>query len=127
MRLHHIGIACQSIVDFKARLGGLFPITKEGPIVKDPVQDATLCMVEIGGGLRLELIEGSPVQNALKKNITYYHLCFSVTDIDVTIQSMQEKGCVLVSPSKPAVLFHGKKVAFLYTPMGLIEFLEEEE
>ena len=127
MKLHHIGIACQDIAEFKGRLSKLFPIVEDGPIVKDPLQDATLCIVEMEGGLRMELIEGSPVQQAIKKNITYYHLCFTVKDIDKTVQSMQEQGCIIVSHSKPAVLFNDRKVAFLYTPIGLVELLEEAE
>ena len=37
------------------------------------------------------------------------------------------RGGVLVSEPKPAVLFGGRRVAFLYTRIGLIELLEEND
>jgi hypothetical protein len=33
---------------------------------------------------------------------------------------------VVVSPPKPAVLFGGRLVAFVLTPLGLLEFLNDE-
>ena len=46
-------------------------------------------------------------------------------DIEKEISRFEEKGCVVVSELKPAILFGGKRVAFLMTPTGLIELVEE--
>jgi len=41
-----------------------------------------------------------------------------------SIDLLSKQGCRLVSPATPAVLFAGRKVAFLLGPMGLLELLE---
>lgn len=124
IEFHHIGLACKDIKSFKEALRNLFQISHETEIVDDPEQNAKVCIVEILNGLKLELIQGKPVENLVKKSITYYHLCFRVDNIDETIEYLSQKGCLLIQKPKPATLFNGQRVAFLYTPIGLIELFE---
>ena len=126
MEFHHIGVACQDIQRYKEVLVKLFSISNESDIIQDSEQDAELCMVELNNGLKLELIQGKPVENLIKKGITYYHLCFSVDNIDEAIEHMSSRNSLIVKEPKPAILFSGKKVAFLHTPIGLIELLEKK-
>lgn len=127
MAFHHIGIACRDIQGFKEILKKMFPRSQESDIVYDPEQDASVCMVALGNGLNLELIQGKTVENLVNKGITYYHLCFSVDNIDEAIEYMSSRGCMTVKESRPAVLFNGGKVGFLHTPLGLIELVEKQE
>jgi methylmalonyl-CoA/ethylmalonyl-CoA epimerase len=127
MEFHHIGIACRDIQGFKEILKKMFPGSQESDIVYDAEQGTRLCMVALGNGLNLELIQGKTVENLIKKGITYYHLCFSVDNIDEAIEYLSSRGCMTVKESKPAALFSGKKVAFLHTPLGLIELVEKQE
>jgi methylmalonyl-CoA/ethylmalonyl-CoA epimerase len=127
MKFHHIGIACKDIESVKNSLAQLFPLAILGDVTYDRVQDAKLCMIELEDGTKLELIQGKPVESLLKKNYTYYHLCFSVANLDETIRDFNSKGVLSVADPAPACLFGGSRIAFLYTPMGLVELLEDPE
>lgn len=126
MKLHHVGVAC---LDIKQKLNELKLtqlVISATPIVYDSKQSAELCMLQMAGGYNLELISGKPVESIVKKNITYYHLCYIVEDINDSIETLTKNGFILVSPPKEAILFDGRLVAFLYGPFGLIEILNEK-
>ena len=99
----------------------------EGKAVKrcfDPLQEVELCLFE-AGNLKIELVSGEKVKNFLRRGTKIYHICFEVDNLERKIENLINKGCILVSSPKPAILFEGRRVAFLITPMGfLIELLE---
>ena len=127
-KFHHIGVACDDIEHTRQFIGSFMDVVSESKIVFDELQNATLCMLSISGGLQIELIEGEQVKSLLKRGISYYHTCYSVQDIEKAILYLQTKGNVFViSDAKPAILFNDHKVAFLKTPLGVIELLEEKQ
>lgn len=125
MKIHHVGIACRNIEKAICSYGKLFHIVSQTDIVFDPEQNANLCLVKTDTGLDVEFISGEQVAGLLKTHIPYYHLCYEVDSIESTIRSFEEGGAFVVSSLKPAVLFSGKRVAFLMTKTGLIELLEK--
>ena len=125
MKIHHIGIVCKNIEKAVRDYGKLFEIVEQSPVVYDELQKAQLCMVKTNTGLDVEFISGEQVEGLLKQKVSYYHLCYSVSDIDKEISHFEENGALTISAPKPAVLFGGKRVAFLLTKSGLIEFVEE--
>ncbi len=125
MRLHHFGIACADIGPVKEWVKQTHRIVDEGKPVSDPLQQATLVLMRTADGMLIELIQGGQIQNVIKRGITLYHICYSVEDIDQTVKDFESKGAKVISAPQPAVLFKGKKVAFLQTPMGMIELLED--
>jgi methylmalonyl-CoA/ethylmalonyl-CoA epimerase len=127
MEFHHIGVVCKDIEACKESLLKLFPGAEVGETVFDTLQNAHLCMLTLKGGMQVELISGETVMALSRKGITYYHLCFGVPDIAKAIDDLTFGGAMIVSDPKPAALFDKRKVAFLHTPMGLIELLEEDE
>lgn len=127
MRLHHIGIAVKSVQKAAREYRVLLGAEVTAPVIYDPVQDAILCMMKTEDGMRLELVEGKPVEQYLLKKIRMYHICCVTRDLEAEIARMRHSGGVLVSEPKPAVLFGGRRVAFLYTRIGLIELLEEND
>ena len=74
--------------------------------------------------MNVEFIAGDQVAN-LGKGVSYYHLCYTVEKLDEAILDFEDKGAVVVSTPKPAILFDGKRVAFLLIRSGLIELLED--
>ena len=126
MKFHHVGIACHDIEASEKQLLGLFPnlISSSKPVY-DKHQDATLQLFETSPGIYLELVSGKAVEAMLKKGIETYHTCFEVADITLALERAQREGAILISPPKPAILFDGRKVAFLKTFLGIIELLEE--
>ena len=102
-----------------------FSVSFDSGPVHDPLQDADLSLLQINHGFALELVSGPIVQDMLRRKNTYYHLCYQVGDISESISSLESGGCRLISGPVPAVLFGGRPVAFLLSPLGLMELLGE--
>lgn len=81
-------------------------------------------MLSLKDGSRVELVSGNIVSTYLKNRVSYYHVCYEVHEIEEAIVEMKAAGAIVISPPKPAVLFEGWLVAFLMTPMGLVELLD---
>ena len=125
MKIHHLGIACSNIEEALFGFGKYHTIVKKSDIVYDDLQNAHLCMVTTDLGLDFEFISGDQVARLVKKGISYYHVCYEVDDIVKTINDYVAQGAILISDIKPAILFAGKRVAFLYLSYGLIELVEQ--
>lgn len=125
MKLDHIGIATKSIHKQLEDYRKILSVKHISDVVYDPIQESYLCIIELDDGIRLELVEGKPVENYLSKGILMYHMCYKVENLEEKISQILCQGGVLVSEPRQAVLFEGRRVAFLYTRIGLIELLEE--
>jgi len=126
MKFHHVGVACRNIEEEIGNISKIHQVIKKSPIVFDKEQNAELVLLTLSDGTNIELISGKPVETLLKKNITYYHLCFEVDDIDLEIERLVNEHAFLISPPKPAILFDNRKVAFLNVSYGMIELLNSK-
>ena len=127
MNFHHIGIATEEIKDCKAVLESMCDVKQASGVIFDPEQGAYLCMLELANGFKFELVQGKVVEHLVKKGITCYHLCFCVADIEAEVKRLTADNALLIKNPAPAVLFNGRKVAFLQTQIGLIELLEQRD
>jgi len=125
MRFHHIGVACSDLTKVLAWIRRSHEISDETEPVFDPLQNATLVMLRTVDGLAIELISGEMVKTVVKRGMAFYHVCYSVDDLDVAVTELSASGAMLISAPKETVLFGGKRVAFLQSPMGIIELLEQ--
>ena len=125
MKIHHIGIACKNINKAIKAYSSMYNVISISEIIHDNLQNADLCILKTDTGLDVEFISGEQVANLLKTRVSYYHLCYSTNNIESEIAHFEENGCLVVSDLKPAILFGGKRAAFLMTPTGLIELVEE--
>ena len=66
----------------------------------------------------------SAVDIFIEKNITYYHVCYEVENLEESIQTFDKS--IIISKPAEAVLFNNRRVAFIMTPIGIVELLEEE-
>lgn len=131
MTIDHIGIVVGSLdasSEYYERHFGLRPV---GGRIIDPLQDVELQFLQDDSGTRLELIRplsaDSPVARALKHGGGLNHICYQVTDLDASVQSLIAVDAKLVREPQPAVAFNGRRVAFLYTRQReLVEFVEAE-
>lgn len=126
MKIHHIGIATKNIEESLKKYEFFFNIKRKSEIVFDQEQNSYLIFLETNEGLNVEFISGEKVANIVEKGIYYYHLCYEVDDIELTIERFNKKGAIIISPPKPAKLFNNRKVAFVYASDGIVEFLEKE-
>lgn len=125
LKIHHIGIVCKDIPKAVNEYKKLYNTKEVSEIIHDKLQNADLCMLKTTTGLDVEFISGERVANLLKAKISYYHLCYSVANMEKAIAHFENNGSLIVSEPKPAILFGGKRVAFLMTRIGLIELVEE--
>jgi methylmalonyl-CoA/ethylmalonyl-CoA epimerase len=125
MKFHHIGIACSDIERAIEDFGKFHAIVAKSQIVYDPLQKSRLCMVTTDTGLDVEFIAGEKVAGLVKKGITYYHICYEVENLEQAIAHYLSRDAKMISEPKPAILFGGRRVAFLYLPYGFVELLEE--
>jgi methylmalonyl-CoA/ethylmalonyl-CoA epimerase len=126
-RFHHVGLACRSIDKELASLGGL-GYSAAGERFSDPRQGITGLFVE-GIGPRLELLEpleGSTVLDPwLGGGGRMYHLAYEVKDMDGSIAAAAQARARLVSDPVPAVVYEGRRIAFLLLGARLlIELIE---
>ncbi len=126
MKFHHVGIACKNIDEEIANISKIHQVIEQSPKVFDKEQNAELILLTLADGTKLELISGKQVETLLKKNITYYHLCFEVDDINTEVDRLVNEGAFLISAPKPAVLFNNREVAFLNVSYGMIELLNSK-
>ena len=122
----HLGIACDDMVACKNFIRSTMDVVNESETIFYENQNASVCVLTLSGGVQLELITGSVVANLVKKGTTYYHTCYSVPDIEEAISFLKrEHNASLISGIKPGKLFNGRRVVFLYTPIGIVELLED--
>ncbi len=124
LRFHHFGIACHDLSLVRAFVKSTHAIVSDSGMIHDPKQDVDLCLLTERSGLRLELVSGGVVAKQVAKGITYYHNCYEVEDLDAGIRWLRKSGCMPVLGPIEAVLFGNRRVAFLMSPMGLVELLE---
>lgn len=121
MTFHHIGIATKNIDEGYQYIKNNFKIVEETEVIYDPKQDAYLKLIKTED-TTIELVTGKIVDKLLKKGISYYHICYGVENIDRTLENMEN--VFVISEPKEAILFDYARVAFIMTPLGIIELLE---
>ena len=123
-RVHHVGVACRAIEPARSWVHATHRVRADSGVVHDPNQRADLCLLSLDDGAALELVAGPAVAGLVERGHSYYHLCYEVADLDATVAGLDAERCRPVAPPSPAVLFDGRRVAFLLGPAGLIELLE---
>jgi methylmalonyl-CoA/ethylmalonyl-CoA epimerase len=120
MKFHHIGIASKDLKKSFEFVKKNFEILSASEVIYDEKQDASLQIIYTKD-LSIELVSGNVVEKLIQNKTTYYHMCYEVEDIHQAIENFQ--GAILVSSPKEAILFDNRLVAFLMTPLGLVELL----
>ena len=121
MNFHHIGIATKNIEKTLEWVTEHFQIINISDKVYDENQDAYLQMIETID-VNIELVSGNIVEKFIKKYMTYHHVCYEVDNLQEAMKSFK-KSIVISNPAK-AILLDNRKVAFLLTPIGIVELLE---
>ncbi len=124
LRFHHVGIACRDLPKIRQFVKATHRIVADSGVVSDPWQDVDLCLLTDESGLRYELVSGPVVAAQIAKGASYYHSCYEVDDIGEGVAFLKRHGCLPVLGPVEAILFGGRKVVFLMSPMGLVELLE---
>ena len=113
-RISHIGIAVEAIAEtlpFFREVLGLSEVDL------DDADGARIVGLSAGESL-VELLEaddpGSPIGRFVaKRGAGIHHICFSVDDLDATLERCRQAGIALID-DKPRVGAEGKRIAFLH-------------
>ncbi len=130
MRLHHVGVVVPSITDALAHYRTALNLEPTGSPVYDPHQDARVVMLaDAADGPGLELIEPgsptSPVARQAERGGGLAHTCYEAADLEAELARLRAAGAMPVRAPAPAVLFGGRRVAFVFLrTRHLIELLE---
>ena len=124
MNFHHIGIATNDIEKCLSFVNDNFEVIASTNTIYDPNQNAELVLITTKSVV-LELVSGPLVSEFIKKQQTYYHICYEVDDLDKSIAEFQQS--IVISKPTKAILFNNRRVAFIMTPIGIIELLESRE
>lgn len=124
MKIHHLGIATNNLDNAVKFINNTHTvISQRGPLL-DVNLNADLILLEVKEGLSIELVSGPVVESLVRKKINLYHFCYEVNDMKFFINKFISNGATLIKRPTPAKLFNDRKVAFLITPCGIIELLE---
>lgn len=125
MRFHHMGIACLHIPTALDFIQKSFDVIDVSEIIFDSHQNVDLCLVTVKGDTHIELVSGVTVEKFVSKKQFLYHTCWLVDDIEQAIEKLYQNGAMLISAPTQAILFDNRRVAFLFSEIGIVELLEE--
>lgn len=128
LTFHHLGYATHAIEESLKTFSFLgYSLHR---IEEDEVNHARLALLVRQGSPDIELVEGfgdfSPVKNILDKNgVCPYHVCYASESFEAAIVDFRKNGFSLLFKPRPASLFDGRRICYLYhRNMGLMELLE---
>jgi methylmalonyl-CoA/ethylmalonyl-CoA epimerase len=130
MRIHHLGIVVPALEPALEQYQRVLGFELEGGPVFDAAQDCHLAMLVDAGGARIELIAPasgeSPVAAQAKKGGGLAHVCYEVDSLDQEISRLRRERAIVVRPPVGAVLFGGRRVAFLFMKGNMLVELVEK-
>lgn len=125
LNFHHVGIACRDMEKAAQFVRSTHTIVGDSGCVFDERQNIHVQLLRDRSGLAIELINGPVVADLIQRDITYYHICYEVADLNAAVQNLLTQGCIKALGPIKATLFDDREVAFLMSPLGLIELLEK--
>lgn len=113
-RISHIGIAVEAIAETLPFFREVLGLSE---VELDDADGARIVGLRAGEPL-VELLEaddpGSPIGRFVaKRGAGIHHICFSVDDLDGTLERCRQAGIALID-DKPRVGAEGKRIAFLH-------------
>ena len=128
MTVHHIGYLVDNI-EQAIETFGLLGYSLACETIFDETRRIYLALIS-QGKMVIELIQ--PERDSYLWNLRSrfknapYHICYSCADLDLSCQMLRKKGFFPVRKPEPAILFHNRRVCFLFhRQIGFVELLED--
>lgn len=125
----HIDHVARIVADVDTYLRNSF-LPVPGPTVYDPLQDADVCFIDLGGGQpRLELVQPRSPRSrvygaAQQQPNALHHVCFRVPDVEEAQDRITRHRMIHIWGPVPAVALGGQPVVFAYSRnREIIEFV----
>ena len=116
LRINHLGIATNGLVDATARMARLFEMEADH-LETVPEQKVKTAFFPVGES-SLEFLESTDVEGPIGKFIAkrgpgIHHVCFEEDDIEAAVTMLMTKGVRMID-EKPRTGAHGCRVAFIH-------------
>lgn len=128
--LHHIGFVVQSIAGTANGFASAIGARWDAKVTYDPLQQVRVTFLSRDTpGPLIELVEPaepkSPVSNFVSAGGGLHHLCYEVISLDDELRRARSLGNLVVKRPLPAVVFGGRRIAWVFTKQKLLlEYLE---
>jgi hypothetical protein len=130
-KIHHFGLVVPSIETYLQQ-SSMWEL--RSPIVEDPLQKARLCMIGLVDDASPAIVElvqplgdDSPTSRAASKGVGCHHVCLSVATAAAGDAMIAQHRLLPVTRWKPAALFSGRPVRFVYSRnRELIELISDD-
>jgi len=131
--LHHLGFVVASISSVGQAFAASMSAHWDGDVIHDPIQRVRVAFfypIDSRNPV-FELVEPasetSPVSNFLKKRGGLHHVCYEVDELEIALDNARHEGWAIASLPAPAVAFHGRRIAWVYSKTRLlVELLERQ-
>jgi methylmalonyl-CoA/ethylmalonyl-CoA epimerase len=125
---HHTGILVENIEEAIGNYAEIFGESNVSQVYSIKSQNVKVCFIGMPNSVYVELVqplsENSVVYKLLKKNMSYYHIGYTVADIEEEVEKLK------VLNYKPleyfnSEAFEGNRCIFLFSPDAhLIELIQ---
>lgn len=127
LQFHHAGILTASIEATRAAYERDWGAVVEAGPLAITAQGVRVCLLRLGDGTRLELVEaaaGSSLARMRSEGTGLYHLGFATPDLGTTVAGLEAAGYRTLPPFA-SELFGGRLCQFVLGPEGtLMELVE---
>jgi len=130
LSFHHVGLLVRDVEDAAKHYTNLLGYRVESAAIDDPVQTArVLFLRQPKADSWLELVAplgpGSKLCNLLNKGGGLHHVCYETLELDASVETLRNEGCMVVGLPVPATAFPGRRIAWLMDRQRfLFELLE---
>ena len=119
-RLHHVGLAVQSI----------HTVEPDAEIWTDTVQKVGAAFIDLNG-VTVELLEpsgeDSPIARGVREGSKLVHLCYEVPDLEEALAHGRSAGFHKISAAASTPTFGDRRIVWVFSRhYGLVELLEGE-
>ena len=129
LQFHHVGLLVDDIHASAAQYTQVFGKEQVTEPVLVSSQQVYVCFIKNGPSSLIELVqpagEASVVNKMLKKNVSYYHVAYTVQNVAAAIEAFEKLDYKALEPFQSEA-FGGRTCVFLFSPEAhLIELIEE--
>ncbi len=127
-KTEHIGYLTDSIESTREAFALLG--YRADAIVDDDTQQTRICFLRKAGDVTVELVEpyaeNKTMQKMLKKGVSPYHTCFTVSDMDAACRYLEANGFAPLFAPVEAPAFGNRLICYFWRrETGLIEVVSE--
>ena len=121
---HHVGVAVVDIEASRRVFADAFGFADVCAVVDVLAQQVRTCFIEAAPGTYFELVQGLTSDSPMSHRRGPYHLCFSVTDLEMAINHLRKHKFVVLQRFSQQAMGMGRWAYVLGPDRSLVELCE---